>query len=180
MAKTKRLISFDELTFNQYMDKWKKKKELEKQIIEKTKFILGDFEFKPSDLFPSPQTKIFKLIEKAFIDSNPMGLSGEKLAELKEINVDSLLNNQLYEYRKYVSVTNPHLDDFSKYAVTDEEIQRLDDCETFIKAYKSFFGPGENITIHQMNQISQATNTRIVRGMNNELMANPSYVKNAI
>ena len=44
MAKTKRLIS-DELTFNQYMDKWKKKKELEKQIIEKTKFILGDFEF---------------------------------------------------------------------------------------------------------------------------------------
>ena len=92
-----------------------------------------------------------------------MGLSGEKLAELKEINVDSLLNNQLYEYRKYVSVTKPHIDT-SKYAETDEEIQKLDDCKTFIKAYKSFFGPGENITIHQMNQISQATNTRIVKG----------------
>jgi len=69
------------------------KKELEKVIAEKAKSILGNHKFKPSDLFPSPSTSIFKLIEKAYIDANPMGLSGEKLAELKEINVNTLINN---------------------------------------------------------------------------------------
>ncbi|HCQ23786.1 MAG TPA: hypothetical protein DIT52_01140 [Flavobacteriaceae bacterium] len=155
MAATKKLVSFDSEAFNSKMAEWKKKKELEKDIIAKTKFMFGslDWTLKPSDLFPSPHLKIHKLIEKVFADQNPMGLSGKKLAELKDIDVTELLSNQVYQYLK---------------------------LERFIKAYKDFFKTNDLITVYHMEQIIQATNTRIVRGRDNQLMANPQYVKDAI
>ena len=137
-----------------------------------------DFQCGFQPLFPvKPSVKIFELIEKAFADSNPMGLSGEKLAELKEIDVNHLLNNQVHEYAKYVSATRPDMDDFSTYATTAAEIKRLENCEKFIAAYHTFFGNGETMTVNQMVQIGQATNNRIVRGLDNKLMASPKYVK---
>lgn len=153
------------------------KKELEKVITKKAKDLLGNYKFKPSDLFPNPSTSIFKLIKRAYKDQNPIGLSGEKLAELKEINVNTLINNEVYEYAKYVNATKPDMDDYSIYAETDSEIEKLENCEKFIKAFDTFFGAGEVVTVHQMAQITQATNSRIVRGLNNKLMANPKYVK---
>ena len=108
-----------------------------------------------------------------------MGLSGEKLAELKEINVNTLINNEVHEYTRYVNADKPHIDDHSIYAETDSEIERLENCEKFIKAFDTFFGKGEVVTVNQMAQITQATNNRIVRGLNNKLMANPKYVKDA-
>ena len=177
MKKDRKLIAFDKATFDLYMNKWNKKKELEKQIYEKAKSLLGDFKFVVSDLFPNPSTRIFKLIEKAYADQNPMGLSGQKFAELKDLNVNHLINNEVYEYAKFVSATRPDMDDFSTYATTPAEIERLENCEKFIAAYHTFFGNGETMTVHQMAQITQATNSRIVRGLNNKLMASPKYVK---
>ena len=177
MKKDRKLIAFDKPTFDLYMNKYNKKKELEKVITEKAKSILGDYKFKPSDLFPNPSASIFKLIEKAYADQNPMGLSGEKLAELKEINVNTLINNEVYQYAKFVSASRPDMDDFSSYAESEAEIERLENCEKFIAAYHTFFGNGETMTVHQMAQITQATNSRIVRGLNNKLMASPKYVK---
>ena len=183
MATNKKLVSFDSEAFNSKMAEWKKKKELEKHIIEKAKFILEGFrksEVKPSDLFPSPQLKIYKLIEKVFADQNPMGLSGKKLAELKDINVTELLSNQVHQYLKLEKVERPEMDDYSVFATKPEEIERLERCERFIEAYKTFFKANDLITIHHMEHIIQATNTRIVRGRDNQLMANPQYVKDSI
>ena len=75
MAATKKLVSFDSEAFNSKMAEWKKKKELEKDIIAKTKFMFGslDWTLKPSDLFPSPHLKIFKIIEKVFADETLWG-----------------------------------------------------------------------------------------------------------
>jgi len=180
MTKDRKLVAFHKDTFEMYMAKYNKKKELEKVITEKAKDLLGDYKFKPSDLFPNPSVSIFKLIEKAYKDQNPMGLSGEKLAELKEINVNTLINNEVYEYTRYVNATKPNIDDYSVYAETDSEIEKLENCNKFIKAFDTFFGEGEVMTVHQMAQITQATNNRIVRGLNNKLMANPKYVKDAV
>ena len=181
MATNKKLVSFHSEAFNSKMAEWKKKKELEKQIIEKTKFLLGgERQIKLSDLFPSPQLKIYKLIEKVFADQNPMGLSGKKLAELKDIDVNELLSNQVYQYLKLEKVKRPEMDDYSVFATKPEEIERLEHCERFIEAYKTFFKANDLITIHHMEHIIQATNTRIVRGRDNQLMANPQYVKDCI
>ena len=180
MKKDRKLIAFDKATFDLYMNKWNKKKELEKQIYEKAKSLLGDYKFVVSDLFPNPSASIFKLIEKAYIDQNPMGLSGEKLAELKEINVNTLINNEVHQYAKYVNATRPDMDDYSIYAETDSEVEKLENCEKFIEAFYTFFGRGENVTMNQMAQITQATNSRIVRGLDNKLMTNPQYVKDAV
>ena len=179
MVKDRKLVAFHKDTFEMYMAKYNKKKELEKVITEKAKDLLGDYKFKPSDLFPNPSASIFKLIEKAYKDQNPMGLSGEKLAELKEINVNTLINNEVNEYSRYVNAAKPHIDDHSVYAETDSEVERLENCEKFIKAFETFFGEGEVVTMNQMAQITQATNNRIVRGTGNKLMANPQYVKDA-
>lgn len=182
MAATKKLVSFDSEAFNSKMAEWKKKKELEKDIIVKTKFMFGslDWTLKPSDLFPSPHLKIHKLIEKVFADQNPMGLSGKKLAELKDIDVTELLSNQVHQYLKLEKVERPEMDDYSVFATKPEEIERLEHCERFIKAYKDFFKTNDLITVYHMEQIIQATNTRIVRSRDNQLMANPQYVKDPI
>ena len=59
MVKDRKLVAFHKDTFEMYMAKYNKKKELEKVITEKAKDLLGDYKFKPSDLFPIPSASIF-------------------------------------------------------------------------------------------------------------------------
>ena len=86
----------------------------------------------------------------------------------------------MYQYLKLEKVKRPEMDDYSVFATKPEEIERLERCERFIEAYKTFFKANDLITIHHMEHIIQATNTRIVRGRDNQLMANPQYVKDSI
>ncbi len=48
-------------------------------------------------LYPHPEQNIYELVGKQFVQSNPMGLSGYKLAEIKEMNFAPLLNNEMFE-----------------------------------------------------------------------------------
>ena len=56
-----------------------------------------------NDLFPDPEIKLLKLIEKRFKNKNPINLSGFKLAELKEIKLSNLLDNVLFDLGKGLS-----------------------------------------------------------------------------
>ena len=64
MVKDRKLVAFHKDTFEMYMAKYNKKKELEKVITEKAKDLLGDYKFKPSDLFLILQLAFLNLLRK--------------------------------------------------------------------------------------------------------------------
>ena len=75
MKTTKEIIVFDEYQYSVQLQAFEKKLGLEKIIKAEVQKLIGGFEFETKDLFPNPETKMFDLIEKAFADQNPMGLS---------------------------------------------------------------------------------------------------------
>ena len=176
-SKTKEPINFDEYGFNIALRSYTEKSELEKVIIAKAKKLIGDFEFKAKDLFPNPETKIFQLIEAAFVDQNPMGLSGQKLAELKEINVSSLLNNEIHEYGKRLRYNKPDKAEFTTYAQTSKEIERLEACKKFIEAYQTFLNDGQVINQQMGNQLYAATNGAVRWGPNSTIIPSANFIK---
>lgn len=107
-----------------------------------------------------------------------MSLLGFKLAELKEIRLSNLLNNEIFDYGKRLHITKPDKKDFSTYAETDSELEKLEACQSFIKAYKTFV-PGL-VTANHFNQLFFVTNQAITRGENNTLIPNVKYVKDAV
>jgi len=180
MKTTKEVIVFDEYQYNIQLNAYQKKLELEKLIQAQVKKLIGGFEFETRDLFPNPETKLFNLIEKAFADQNPMGLSGIKLAELKEIKVSSLLNNEIFDYGKRIHITKPTKANHTFYAETDKELRRLANCKQFIEAHKSFLSDGQFINRAMADQLYHSTNGAIGLGLNSELIPNVNFVKNAV
>ena len=128
-------------------------------------------------LFPNPETKIFQLIEAAFVDQNPMGLSGQKLAELKEINVSSLLNNEIHEYGKRLHYIKPNKSEFTSYAETPHENEKLEACKKFIEAYQTFLNDGQIISQQMVNNLYAATNGAIGWGPNSTLIPSANFIK---
>lgn len=173
----KKIIRFESQGYNVQLQAYEKKLELEGVIARELKARIG-IDFKAQDLFPNPELKLFKLIEKRFKNENPMDLSGFKLAELKEIRLSNLLNNEIFDYGKRLHITKPDKKDFSTYAETDSELEKLEACQSFIKAYKTFV-PGL-VTGNQLKQLFFATNQAITRGENNTLIPNINYVKDAV
>ena len=180
MKTTKEIIVFDEYQYSVQLDAYQKKLELEKIIQAQVKKLIGGYEFETKDLFPNPETKIFDLIEKAFADQNPMGLSGIKLAELKELKVSSLLNNEIFDYGKRIHITKPTKANHTFYAQTDKELKRLNSCKQFIEAHKSFLNEGEFVNRAMADQLYHSTNGAIGLGLNSELIPNVNYVKDVI
>ena len=180
MKKTKEVIVFDEYQYKIQLDAYQKKLGLEKIIKAEVQKLIGGYEFETKDLFPNPETKIFDLIEKAFADQNPMGLSGIKLAELKEIKVSSLLNNEIFDYGKRIHITKPTKDSHTFYAQTDKELERLANCKQFIETHKSFLNEGEFVNRAMADQLYHSTNGAVTLGLNSELIPNVNYVKDVI
>ena len=180
MKPTKEVIVFDEYQYKIQLDAYQKKLGLEKIIKAEVQKLIGGFEFETKDLFPNPEIRMFDLIEKAFADQNPMGLSGIKLAELKEIKVSSLLNNEIFDYGKRIHITKPTKDSYTYFAQTDKELERLNNCKQFIKAHKSFLSDGQIIHRAMADQLYHSTNGAIGLGLNSELIPNVNFVKNAV
>jgi len=182
MKKTlsKEVIAFDDYQFQVQMDAYNKKLELEVIIKEQVKKLIGDFDFKTKDLFPNPEFKMFQLIEAAFADQNPMGLSGVKLAELKKIKVSPLLNNEMFDYGKRIHITKPTKAEHTSYAETDSELERLANCKKFIEAYYTFLNEDEFVNRPMMASLYAVTNGAITEGHNSTIIPNTKFVKNAL
>jgi len=180
MKKPKEIIVFDEYQYGVQLKAFEKKLGLEKIIKAEVQKLIGGFEFETKDLFPNPETKIFDLIEKAFSNQNPMGLSGIKLAELKELKVSSLLNNEIFDYGKRIHITKPTKDSHTFYARTDKELERLANCKQFINAHKSFLNEGQILNRAIADQLYHSSNGAVTLGLNSELIPNINYVKDVV
>ena len=172
-------IHFDSYRYEMSIKHWNKRKELLKSIdFELEKFFPG-MKINVDSLFPHPEVKIYKLVEKKYVQNNPMGLSGIKLADLHEMDFRGLLNNQLFEYHKMIDLKKPTKADHTYYAETKDEIQKLEKCKAFIESIKEFAGK-QTFNMPEQNQIRHLTKGAIAAGRNSELIPNVTYIKNAV
>ena len=147
-------IHFDAYRYEMSINQWNKRTELVKSIR-------------------------YKLVEKKYVQNNPMHLSGIKLAELHEMDFRHLLNNQLFEYGKRLDLKKPTKADHTFYAETPEEIQRLKKVNAFIDAVKEFSGKG-SFMMPEQNQIHHLTKGAVSIGRKSDLIPNVTYIKDAV
>ena len=175
----KQIIFYDSFTYEQSINMWNKKTELAKSIkCEFEKYFPG-MKIDLDSLFPFPEVNIYKLVEKQYAQNNPMGLSGIKLAELKEIDFRSLLNNQLFAYAKLLELKKPTKADHTYYAETPTEIERLQRVNNFIEAVITF-SEKETFNIPEQHQVHHLTKGAVCVGRNSNLIPNRIYVKDAV
>ena len=175
----KQEIYFDSFRFDQDITQWNKKTELAKSIrCELEKYFPG-MKINIDSLFPHPEVNIYKLVEKQYVQNNPMGLSGIKLAELKEMDFRYLLNNQIFEYGKRLDLKKPTKAGHTYFAETQDEIKRLKKVNAFIDAVKEFSGK-DSFMIPEQNQIHHLTKGAVSVGRNSDLIPNVSYIKDAV
>tara|TARA_B100001057_G_C22747662_1_gene910438 strand:- start:234 stop:782 length:549 start_codon:yes stop_codon:yes gene_type:complete len=179
MTFKKKEIYFNKHNYEVYLNQWNKKTELRKSIEFELKKFFPAMKINVQDLFPNPEVKIYDLVEKQYKQNNPMGLSGIKLAELKELDFRSLLNNQIFNYEKLKDLKKPTKSDFTSYAVSHAEIEKLNQCKDFIRSLNSLSGK-ENYLMPEQNQIIHLTNRAITIGVNSDLIPSKEFIKNAI
>ena len=134
----KEVINFSESSYKASLKEYAKKEDLEMIIVAEVKELLGNVKFNAEDLFPHPEKKFYELVEQKFKKENTLKLSGKRLCELKEINTNKLLNNSVFEYGKMINMKKPSVTDFTKYASTREELERLRLCNNLIKGLNDF------------------------------------------
>lgn len=175
----KQEINFDQYMFEIYLKKWEQRTALKKAIKHKLSQFFPAMKIDIDSLYPHPEQNIYKLVSKQFVQSNPMGLSGYKIAEMKEMNFAPLLNNEIFEYGKLLDMQKPTKADFTDYAETAEEVEKLNDCRNFIKALNSLSGKS-TYTMHEQQQIHQLTKKALKSGRNSTIMPNKDFIKNEI
>ena len=66
--------------------------------------------------------------------------------------------------------------DFTDYAETPKEVEKLNDCRNFIKALNSLSGKN-TYTMHEQQQIHQLTKKALKCGRNSTIMPNKDFIK---
>ena len=175
----KQEIHFDQYMFEIYLKKWEQRTLLKKAIKHKLEQFFPAMKIDIDSLYPHPEQNIYKLVSKQFVQSNPMGLSGIKLAEIKELNFTPLLNNEMFQYGKLIDMKKPTNADFTEYAETPEEIEKLNDCRNFLKALNNLSGKN-TYTMFEQQQILILTKKAFTGGRNSTIMPNKDFIKNEI
>jgi len=175
----KQEINFDQHVYELYLKKWEQRTVLKKAIQHKLEQFFPAMKINVDSLYPHPEQNIYKLVSKQFVQSNPMGLSGYKIAEMKEMDFAPLLNNEMFEYGKLLDMQKPTKADFTDYAETPEEVEKLNSCRNFIKALNSLSGKS-TYTMHEQQQIHQLTKKALKSGRNSTIMPNKDFIKNEI
>ena len=175
----KQEIHFDQHVYELYLKKWEQRTVLKKAIQHKLEQFFPAMKINVDSLYPHPEQNIYKLVGKQFVQSNPMGLSGYKLAEIKEMNFAPLLNNEMFEYGKLIDMQKPTKADFTYYAETPEEVEKLNDCRNFLKALNNLSGKN-TYTMHETQQIYSLTKNALKGGRNSTIMPNKDFIKNGI
>ena len=160
--------------FNREQSSYNKKKQLEQNI----RFVVKKLtkQLTNSEFYKDIPTNFYKAIEKAYKDSNPMKLKGEKLVELLDIDTTELfkLNS---EYKAIKDAKEPSLTEFTIYAETSQELAKYRACNDLIDACKTM---EMYIKIFPVN-IQHATKNAVLFDLRkNKLIANHHWIKNTM
>ena len=170
----KKEIFVDTDAFNRKQSDYSKKKTVEQNIKFLVKKLLK-INIAPA-FYKDIPANFYKAVEKAFKDSNPMKLKGEKLVELLDIDTTDLfkLNS---EYNALKDAKEPSLTEFTIYAETSQELAKYKACNDLIDACKTM---EMFIKVFPVN-IQHATKNAVLFDLRkNKLIANHHWIKNTM
>ena len=124
----RKLIKFNANEFRLKLEKYQAKEKAEKQIKE----FFKDEKAPPPELNANIVEQFLQHLEQ--LPSNTMQLTGQKVAELKGININYL--NQLVKQWELVKhLQQPNEDDYCIFTENEEENERLAIYNEFVKSY---------------------------------------------
>ena len=115
-----------------------------------------------------PKT-FYKLVEAKYEDKNPLNLDGDKLCEMLKINITTLFAM----FKSVQQIDEPNLQDFQKFAESDEEMKRLHETRQLIEAIE-----GTGVKLQPFNIIRSTIPQILEFDMrNNKLIPSADYVQ---
>jgi len=135
----KYLVAFNEIDFNKALEEFKNFEGL-KNSLEKALITLGkDIEYNGSIEidFLNARNTLQNIVMSSFKAKNTLNLSFEKLVEILELPTKNV-NFIISELEKCTVLEKPEARDFSKYAVTTEEKEKLRYSNSMVRIFENY------------------------------------------
>jgi hypothetical protein len=151
MSTNKKLVEFDaykyemhQKNFKRYQDALAKLHNEVEQLMERK---VKETEYKEGNALK------FYYSELESNPNNTMNLTGEAIAGLQRKSVETL--KELQRQADKIKVAPPRLEDYSLYAETDAEIERLKVFQNLVKSFQSFIDlePSTNLKVYDLAKI---------------------------
>ena len=170
----KHIIEFREDSFNIAKEEHHKKMEASKELDHEIQVLTGHKgTIDKKGFFENPMSMVYKLIEDKYIEKNTLGLSGKKLAEMLELRVNPVIA-ALEKYSQYKDIEDPVKENYTTYAETPDEIEKLKKIKKAIGAINDL----SKITHVYANHIVQGTSGAITADLRDtRLRPNVSWIK---
>lgn len=128
------IIRFDKRTFDEMNFKYLRKSKFENKILDEMGVLGLDIpETTNQEFYENLFNHIFKLIEIKYQPQNQLGLSGIKLVQLKEIDLNPLKKVHT-EWLELIDIQKPNEEEFKIYCSNEEEEVRLDVAKRIIES----------------------------------------------
>ena len=135
----KYLVSFDKKAFETALEQFKNfeniKVELEKALLKLGKEI--EYEGVYDINFSNPKNTLENIVMSSFKAKNTLNLSFEKLVEILELPTKNV-NYIISELEKCKVLETPEAKDFSQYAVTTEEKEKLRYSNSMVRIFENY------------------------------------------
>jgi hypothetical protein len=140
------IIVFKEENFQAALNLFNQKNDIEKRVQTYCKHIATDFNINLNEKF---EDQLYLFLEK--LDANILNLSGQKIAELKNININNLRQLQK-EYLSVKHATLPNEKNFCIYTKNETENERLQAYKDLMKAFYNFANLDKYYNIHDFKR----------------------------
>lgn len=135
---TEHVIRFRENEYKKAQKNWEDKLRVQAELKAEFLYILGEVDVDEEALFNDPLGYIIKSIEAKYKKQNTLLLGGGKLAELLGINLDRF-KVITYKYNNDLKkIVEPHIENFTDYAIGEDEIKRLQYCQRLLALASDF------------------------------------------
>jgi hypothetical protein len=165
----RKLIKFNANEFRLKLEKYQAKEKAEKQIKE----FFKDVKAPATDFNANIVEQLLQHLEQ--LPSNTMQLTGQKVAELKGININ-YLNQLVKQWEQVKHLQQPNEDDYCIFTESEAENERLAIYNEFIKAYVNLnnSAPGN---YHNPMKVRQGLNYFITWSSANEPSPRIEFIK---
>ena len=146
----KKEIYVDKSAFEKALSRYTKKKEVEQKIKAEVKKLLPKYRI-TTKFFNDVENNFYDALAECYKDKNAMNIKPRKLATLLDLNT-RMLEVLAIAYRPLMKVQSPTIDQYTTYAETKEELEKLAVCEKLLKTINAI---GSNVKIYP-NELERA------------------------
>ena len=123
--------------FKRALENFAKKVDVQNRMKEQFEMLLRDYKYDEEELYRDPVGYFYQCVEDAYSKENTLRLSGMKLVELLQLNADRF-RMEAFKYNDLKKYQEPTEEQFTDYAETEEELDRLSYANKLIDLVRTF------------------------------------------